>query len=62
MQRLAYESYKDLGGAKGSMIMGGPDAFDATSKGVIDELMGSMVEDEAEHVTDGGVEEKKTLT
>ena len=40
MQRLAYESYKDLGGAKGSIIMGGPDAFDASSKGVIDELMG----------------------
>ena len=62
VQRLAYENYKDLGGAKGGMIMGGPDAFDATSKGGIEELMGSMAEGEAEDVTDGAVEEKKTLT
>lgn len=37
-----YQSYKDLGGRKGSMILGGPDAFDVTSKAGLSALMGSI--------------------
>ena len=41
-RRKAYESYRDMGGIKGSLIMGGPDAFDVTSKGGIEDIMGSI--------------------
>ena len=37
-----YQSYKDMGGLKGSLIMGGPDAFDIASNGGLGELMGSI--------------------
>ena len=44
-RRKAYESYRDMGGIKGSLIMGGPDAFDVTSKGGIEDIMGSIDDD-----------------
>ena len=44
-RRKAYESYRNMGGFKGSLIMGGPDAFDVGSKGGIEDLMGSVVDD-----------------
>ena len=31
-----------MGGTQGSLIMGGPDAFDVTSAGGLAELMGSI--------------------
>ena len=42
-RRKVYESYRDMGGVKGSLIMGGPDAFDITSKGRLSGLMGSVI-------------------
>ena len=41
-KKLVYQSYKDMGGLKGSLIMGGPDAFDVASNGGLAELMGSI--------------------
>ena len=49
----AYQSYRDMGGVKGSLIMGGPDAFDVTSKGGLADLMGSIVQDDNFDVDDG---------
>lgn len=45
-----YKSYRNMGGMAGSLIMGGPDAFDVSSKGGLGELMGSIggYEDEKE--------------
>ena len=47
-ERMAYSSYKDLGGAKGGLILGGPDAFDSTSKGDLVELKNSLAGKELE--------------
>ena len=60
-ERLAYEGYKDLGGVKGGLIMGGPDAFDATSKGGMEELKHSLAGEELEKLIED-VNEKKTLS
>ena len=42
-KRKVYESYRDMGGIKGSLIMGGPDAFDVSSANGIAGLMGSVI-------------------
>ena len=58
---MAYESYKDLGGAKGGLILGGPDAFDSTSKGGMEELKHSLAGEELEKLIDDSGNVKKTL-
>jgi len=37
-----YKNYKNMGGRQGNLIFGGPDAFDVTSKGGLDELRGNV--------------------
>ena len=36
--RKTWRSYKTLGGMAGSMIIGGPDAFDVSSNGALEDL------------------------
>lgn len=43
---ILYKSYKDMGGIKGSLIMGGPDAFDFVSKTNLDGIVSSIGEHE----------------
>ena len=42
-RRLAYEGYSKEGGIKGSLIMGGPDAFDVSSTKGLAGMMGSFL-------------------
>ena len=37
-----YKSYKNMGGMLGSIVIGGPDAFDVSSRGGMAELMSSI--------------------
>ena len=47
-QMKVYKNYKDMGGMKGSIIMGGPDAFDVTSAAGLSALIGSIGDEEME--------------
>ena len=56
-KRKLYQSYKDKGGTKGSVLFAGTTAFDVSSHGGLAELMASM----DEGMADLGEEEKRTL-
>ena len=56
-KRMLYQSYKEKGGIKGSVLFAGTSAFDVSSHGGLADLMASM----DEGMADLGEDEKRTL-